>query len=211
MVFVIPFLIGLGVTILLYLILTIWASSLGFFAVFLILSPIGTLLVPLIIGTLVGLIRLFTTNYQNKIKKISISIFGILVVVLSVLIIKGSFNYSDRMFMDSRDIDRKSDILDLKRTLSLYYQKNRHLPSQITTEQKNISKSGSDLCQILVPDYVMELPKDILQDPGVDISDCNSDYNTGYSIFRNEAGDQFTITAPKAEGEKISITSDQLK
>ena len=69
-----------------------------------------------------------------------------------------------------------------------------------------ISKTGVDLCSVLVPKYIASMPVDPNINIGrrIDEIDCDSNYMTGYMINKSAAG-KITVSALYAEnGEIIS-------
>ncbi len=80
-------------------------------------------------------------------------------------------------------------------------------PSVITSSPTEISKSGADLCSLLVPQFIPALPVDpMLNSPDIEEIDCESEYNTGYTVVLNPDG-TITVSAPHAENEAtISVS-----
>jgi len=61
-----------------------------------------------------------------------------------------------------------------------------------------------DLCTDVVPTYIAALPMDPTGSSG---TQCQTNYNTGYTITANATGNRFTISAPSAEnGATVTVT-----
>lgn len=114
----------------------------------------------------------------------------------------------------AHDATRKNDVAQLLNAVLKYEIDNSTLPAGITTTEKEISKTEADICSALVPKYLNALPKDPKINNGESISDCNSTYNTGYSVVLDQNGKDFIIKAPLCEGSEetkcpISYSSAQ--
>lgn len=111
-------------------------------------------------------------------------------------------------FKKANNVKRKSDIHAILNAVYQYTIDNRGLmPSEITSVEQPISKKGADLCSNLAAVYIAGLPVDpSLGDKTVYKQECDSDYDTGYTIFLSPGG-KITIRAPKAElNDEISVT-----
>lgn len=106
---------------------------------------------------------------------------------------------------------RTQDVKTLSEALHLYVQETGQILPVITTTVRKISKSEADLCQYITPKYIATLPRDpaVKLDNnryGGNITDCSSNYETGFTVIRNP-DNTITIAAPNAEnGETISET-----
>lgn len=103
---------------------------------------------------------------------------------------------------------RKSDINSILNALMIYQIENKNTDSLITYDLQMISKTGADLCSILVPRYIASLPVDPNINTGrrIEYTDCESNYLTGYMIQR-VANDKITVSALYADNsESISVT-----
>jgi uncharacterized RDD family membrane protein YckC len=82
------------------------------------------------------------------------------------------------------------------------------IPTAITESEQKISKSGADLCDILVVEYLATFPVDPKINNGTSLkeADCKTIYSTGYTIFK-DASNKITVRAPLAElNVKIEAT-----
>ena len=84
---------------------------------------------------------------------------------------------------------------------------NGALPPVITTTIQKISKSGADLCSFVIPKYDDKLNKDSGTENSGLISDCSTEYDTGFTIVKNN--NLVTISAPLAELGEIVSSSKQ--
>lgn len=94
---------------------------------------------------------------------------------------------------------RRSDLAQIYSALMIYQADNNGgLPIGINTKAQFISKKDLDICSFLVPNYITSLTSDpsLKRDP---IKDCKSDYDTGYTIMKEESG-KVVLKAPFAEG-----------
>lgn len=110
------------------------------------------------------------------------------------------------------DAQRQTDTALLVQAVSNYRDKNNGaLPAGITTSYKKIgSQDGElDLCKILVPDYLTDVPYDPTTGALSSVDDrCDAtdqEYTTGYEIKKNDNGSQITVQAPSAQGDKMIV------
>ncbi len=114
----------------------------------------------------------------------------------------------------SHNANRRSAVAIYVNAIQRYIADHNSMPDSITTVPKHISKTGADLCDILIDgQYVSVLDAEI--DPNTGnlgkVSDCRLNYDTNYTITRSVDGTKITIAAPMAElGEVITITSTGL-
>ena len=105
----------------------------------------------------------------------------------------------------TRNIVRLTDASALIEAIEEYAKDNNRFPKGIPSLTTPIAKAGADICSALVPKYIGALPRDPQQkfDPsneysmGGYVSDCNSDYVTGYEIVA--IGNKVIISAPFTE------------
>lgn len=109
-----------------------------------------------------------------------------------------------------RNVVRKSDIGFLNSSIQNYWNENRRIPTNTNINPQVIAKTGIDICLDLKK-YISVLPRDPLVDSGGHVSDCNSNYNTGYYINKTSSGNEIIVSAPFAEGEIIATSSGILK
>jgi prepilin-type N-terminal cleavage/methylation domain-containing protein len=106
-----------------------------------------------------------------------------------------------RQFATAHNAQRSANIHTLLNSIGQYTVDHQgKLPDK--ADDKNtetfvpIAKGGADICAVLVPVYLPALPID--PRTGGTITDCSSDYDTGYTINVDAHG-YVTITAPHAE------------
>ncbi len=115
-------------------------------------------------------------------------------------------------FKAAENVTRRSGMTQILNALGTYRSQTGSLPPEITETEMKIAKSRVDLCKILIPKYLPEVPRDprIKATPdqtqilSSSIKDCDSDYDTGYLIKKN--GDHIVISAPFSEGEIVVVT-----
>ncbi|HYM65622.1 MAG TPA: type II secretion system protein [Candidatus Sulfotelmatobacter sp.] len=131
-------------------------------------------------------------------------VIGILAILLSIVLI--AINPA-RQFGQANNTRRRSDVTQILNAVGAYAADNKGvLPASITTTATTISKAGIDLCASLVTNYIPALPQDPTTGAGTSVTDCTSQYVTGYTIVKDAAG-RVTVSAPSAEnGEVISNT-----
>jgi len=112
-----------------------------------------------------------------------------------------------RQISQSNNTQRDNDVRALLDATQEYAIDNSGvLPSEITTTATEVGSADIqiDICSILVPTYLTEMPVDPTDDDA-SYTDCAS-YATGYNISKDDDG-RLTVTAPNAElSETISIT-----
>lgn len=133
---------------------------------------------------------------------ISISIITIL-LTLTITLINPA-----RQFSKANNAKRYSDINAILNAIGQYAADNKGaIPTAITTSTQTISNTGANICSSLVPLYLASLPVDPSTNNGAAITDCESAYNTTYSIMKGATDNRVTVSAPGAEvGETISVT-----
>ena len=122
--------------------------------------------------------------------------------------LSGSKNTPPTFFSKSNNTKRRSDVNALLNAIHQYGADNAgDLPQGITTDLARINHAEADMCSDLVPNYLAALPQDPQSNDGVAISDCTSNYDTGYTVTKSTINNQITVSAPLAElGEAISVT-----
>lgn len=123
-------------------------------------------------------------------------VIGILAILLSIVLI--AINPA-RQFGQANDTKRQSAVTQILNAVGAYAADNKgQLPAAITTTRAEIGSAGSDLCAILVPDYMPALPTDPELNTDDVASPCPATYATGYFIVR-DANNRVTIDAPNAD------------
>lgn len=106
----------------------------------------------------------------------------------------------------ANNTQRRSDTNAILNATQQYMADNKGVvPGVITTSEQEISKSGADLCSIVVPSYIAALPVDPIISTNDYITDCATSYSTGYTIMK-DAKNMITVKAPHAEGDTIYVT-----
>ncbi len=134
-------------------------------------------------------------------------VLGILAILLSITLI--AINPA-RQFQQARDAQRGSDVLAILNVINQYSIDNDGaLPGDglgplggdmITTTPQLISTNESNICADLRPKYIAAIPIDpeLATDEIPNVSDCSVEYNTGYTVVKNDAG-RITVAAPATE------------
>jgi prepilin-type N-terminal cleavage/methylation domain-containing protein len=131
-------------------------------------------------------------------------VIGILAVLLAIVLV--AINPA-RQFGQANNTKRRSDIQAILNAVGAYAADNHGaLPAAITAVDGTISKAARDVCLSLVPNYISALPADPNTNNGAAVTDCASNYVTGYNVV-HDANNRVTVSAPGAENtETISIT-----
>lgn len=129
-------------------------------------------------------------------------IIAILAAIVIVAINPG------RQISQANNTQRSSDVKALLDAVHQYSIDNRGaLPDSIGATAADIGDGTGeiDLCDLIVPTYMAELPTDPT-DEDATFSGCTAAYNTGYTIFADADG-RVTVAAPAAElSVTISVT-----
>ncbi len=138
------------------------------------------------------------------------TLIEVLLVIVIIAILAGIVIIAvnpARQISQSNNTQRDSDIRAILDAVQEYAIDNRGvLPSDITTTATEMGDADTeiDICSILVPTYLTEMPVDPTDDDAA-YTDCTS-YATGYNISKDSDG-RVTVAAPSAElSETISIT-----
>lgn len=140
-------------------------------------------------------------------------VIGILAILLAIVLV--AIN-PQQQFQKANNTQRSSDVAAILDAVTAYAAQNKGaLPAGITSTAKTISSAGGvteiDLCTILVPTYIADLPIDPTvgtETPAGSVCTAvGAEYNTGYTI-ESAAGNRVTVTAPDTEGggADISVT-----
>lgn len=136
------------------------------------------------------------------------TLIEVLLVVVIIAILAGIVIVAinpGRQISQTNNAQRDSDVKAILDAVHQYSIDNRGtLPTGITATATEISDAGVDICSLLVPTYVAEMPFDPTA-AGAGYTDC-TDYATGYTIASTADG-RVTVAAPSAElSEVISVT-----
>lgn len=132
-------------------------------------------------------------------------VIGILAVLLLITLV--AINPA-KQFAQANNTQRNSDVNAILNAINQYAADNKGvLPSGITTSVQNISNTGSNLCDLLVTDYLAAMPRDPQLGAPFPESACAGAYDTGYTIVRSANNNRITVAAPGAElSASISAT-----
>ena len=98
---------------------------------------------------------------------------------------------------DANDLRRKSDVVTIMNAISQYSVDNGGtFPGDVTATDQAISNTAANICSVLVPTYLAELPVDPLTGS---YSDCLS-YSTGYLVKKDATDKRITVTATMSDG-----------
>ena len=129
-------------------------------------------------------------------------VIALLTIILSMVIV--AIN-PVRQFSKANDAKRLSDVSAIMNAVLQYTSDNDgQIPSEIGTDYSEISSDDVDICELLVPDYLAELPAD--PDNDENITDCESNYSTGYDIKKDSESNRISIRAENANLEDIELT-----
>lgn len=131
-----------------------------------------------------------------------IVIIAILAAIVIVAINPG------RQISQANNTQRSSDVKTILDAVHEYGIDNRGVyPSAITATATIVGDDAleTDICSVLVPTYIAEMPYDPTADGGA-YTDCTT-YYTGYTIVKDATTGRITVAAPSAElSETISVT-----
>ncbi|MEM3063600.1 MAG: type II secretion system protein [Nitrososphaerota archaeon] len=143
-------------------------------------------------------------------------VVGILAALLAIVLV--AINPA-RQFAQANNTQRRSDVNAILNAIHQYAADNQGaLPTGIDTTVRTIcmpvascAANAVDLCAILTPTYIADLPRDPSSGSITGGSTCATAtaYNTGYTVVStgSTAGNRITVSAPSAElGETISVT-----
>lgn len=111
---------------------------------------------------------------------------------------------------ESNNIRRRSDLVQILNSIESYIVDNGGtIPKGITTSEKLISNTGSNICSDIVDDFIPAIPSDPKAENGgsaITDDECLGEYNTEYAISKS-LDDKITVSAPLAEnGVVIQFT-----
>ncbi len=143
-------------------------------------------------------------------------VVGILAALLAIVLV--AIN-PGRQFAQANNTQRRSDVNAILNAVHQYAADNQGvLPAGIDATERTIcapangaspcATNAVDLCAILVPTYIADLPRDPTVGTISGGNNCTSAtaYNTGYTIVTTTAN-RITVSAPSAElGETIAVT-----
>ncbi|HSW98101.1 MAG TPA: prepilin-type N-terminal cleavage/methylation domain-containing protein [Candidatus Saccharimonadales bacterium] len=140
-------------------------------------------------------------------------VIGILAILLAITLI--AINPA-RQFGQSNDTKRRADVGAILNAVGQYQAENSGvLPAGIPvspTAAANVSSAGADLCALLTPKYLANLPADPTAGSpttGQIAASCPAGYDTGYTIVASTVanGSRVTVsTTTTYSGTPISVT-----
>lgn len=139
-------------------------------------------------------------------------VIGILSVLLAIVLI--AINPA-RQFAQANDTQRRSDVNAILNAIHQYAVDHKGVPpSTITTDELTIAKPAGtnevDLCTLLVPTYLADLPIDPTQGtkaPPEQNCTGTTSYNTKYTVQKSSSDNRITVTAtPEVSGTTIRVT-----
>lgn len=132
-------------------------------------------------------------------------VIGILAILLAITLI--AIN-PQRQFQQANDTKRKSDVNAILNAVGQYAaDHNGSLPAAVTGSKLEISTTGADICNAIVPTYIAALPVDPTTGTGAPITPCPTSpatYSTGYSII--STNNRVTVSAVGQITTDISVT-----
>ena len=138
------------------------------------------------------------------------TLIEVLLVIVIIAILAGIVIIAvnpARQISQANNLQRENNIRAIMDAVYEYTMSNRgDPPSAITDVETEIGSADIlvDLCRLLVPDYLTEMPFDPTEG-GAHYTDF-TDYSTEYSIYESSDG-RITVSAPHAElSETISTT-----
>lgn len=133
-------------------------------------------------------------------------VIGVLAILLAVVLI--AINPA-KHFADSNDTQRRSDVNSILNAVHQYMAShNGTPPAGIDSTAKNIASTGGvDLCDVLVPTYLADLPVDPKTGSRSATPCTAGTYDTNYTIESSSSDNRIKVTAPGHEGTTaISVT-----
>lgn len=140
-------------------------------------------------------------------------VIGILTILLAITLV--AINPA-RQFAQANNTQRQSNVNAILNAVHEYASDHKGtLPTGITSTLKTITSTAGatnvDLCSLLVPTYIADIPVDPTagtKTPATSLcSDAGATYASGYTIVASGSASRVTVTAPSAElGVTISIT-----
>lgn len=139
-----------------------------------------------------------------------------LLATVVILIVMGAISvfllHESPQTVGRYDSQRQTDTALIVQAVTNYRSKhNGTLPVGITTTYKTIGSQDGELnlCKVLVPDYLTDVPYDptagkaAAPDDRCDATD--QEYTTGYQIKQSDDGKQISVQAPSAQGDHMII------
>ena len=129
-------------------------------------------------------------------------VIGIIAVLAGIVLIAVN---PARQFAQANNAHRASDVNAILNAIGQYVVDNKGNLTAIgiTTTAQDISNSGADICDVLVPTYIPSFPTDPesnTKGAGIAEADCTTGhpYNAGYQV-KKDANGRITVSAPKTQ------------
>jgi hypothetical protein len=104
------------------------------------------------------------------------------------------------------NIKRLADLNTLMNGVKQFEADTGELPDGISRRPKYISKTGLDICSLIIPAYLPQLPVDPDVNKGRPVTDCKTNYDTGYEIAVHTNGTITIIAIHADQQEDVSIS-----
>ncbi len=142
----------------------------------------------------------------SKSKTSGFTLIEILVVIGIIAILAGivlvAINPS-RQFAQANNTQRTSNVNSILNAIGQYIADNKGtVPAGIDATAKTLSKADLNICALLMPTYVSSLPVDPTK--GAAVTDCTSNYDTGYTVKQDATTKRITVAAPLFEAPATS-------
>ncbi len=133
-------------------------------------------------------------------------VIGILSVLVGIVLV--AINPSNQ-FKQANDTKRQNDVVAILGAIGQYQaDHNDALPAGLSSNMSSteLSSNGANICASLVPAYIAALPEDPLISGGVGITNCSSNYDTGYTIAISATNTITIAGTAEMPGVTISVS-----
>jgi type IV pilus assembly protein PilA len=144
----------------------------------------------------------YAKNAQSGFTLIEVLIvIGILAVLAGIVLIAVN---PARQFAQANNAQRSSDANAILNAIGQYIVDNKGdlTGLDITTTAQNVSNTGADICNTLVPTYIPAFPTDpqsVTTGTGIAEADCDTEaYDSEYQVVKDADG-RITVTAPNTQ------------
>ena len=129
-------------------------------------------------------------------------VMGIIAILATIVLV--AINPA-RQFRQANDTQRVSNVNAILNAIGQYVVDQKGtIPAPITTTSQTIKTGEADLCALLVPTYLPQLPVDPSVTTGP-VSACGAAYDTKYKVVKDANG-RITVSATGEETTNISVT-----
>ena len=134
-------------------------------------------------------------------------VIGIIAILAAVVLV--ALNPA-RQFAQARNSQRTSNVNAVLNAIGQNFADHQGvfecaeaLPDEDADEEDMFISDGVvDVRDCLVPDYMPELPVDPITGVACEDSDCDSGYETGYTVFQDSESGRITVCAPESAAEE---------